>query len=108
MSTQTAAPDILEELLEETSQEQAHEPPFRIVIHNDEVTPYDFVILILQTIFHLAPVAAELVTFAAHTTGHALVAVLPKPEAQRRVGKAHFAAQLEGYPLTFTLEPDDN
>ncbi|MCA9936997.1 MAG: ATP-dependent Clp protease adaptor ClpS [Anaerolineales bacterium] len=81
---------------------------WKVVIHNDDVTPYDFVIMILQTIFQLSPVAAELVTYIAHSMGLALVAVLPQKEAQRRVGKAHFAAQLEGYPLTFSLESDDN
>ena len=29
-----------------------------------------------------------------------------KSEAEKRVGRAHFAASLEGYPLTFTIEPE--
>jgi len=41
----------------------------------------------------------------AHLNGQALVAMLPLSEAKLRVGKAHFAAQLEGYPLLFTIEP---
>jgi ATP-dependent Clp protease adapter protein ClpS len=42
----------------------------------------------------------------AHTSGIAYVATLPLKEAQKRVGKAHFAASLEGYPLMFTIEPE--
>lgn len=92
---------------EEIEQEPAEEPPYRVLVHNDEVTPYSFVIAILIRIFELTPMIAEHVTFTAHTNGLALVVILPKTEAERRVGKAHFAARLEGFPLTFTVEPED-
>jgi ATP-dependent Clp protease adaptor protein ClpS len=45
-------------------------------------------------------------TWTAHNKGAALVRVLPLKEAEKRVGQAHFAAGLEGYPLTFTIEPE--
>jgi ATP-dependent Clp protease adaptor protein ClpS len=83
------------------------EPNCRVFIHNDDVTPYEFVIMILQRIFQLAPLEADNVTFIAHTSGLAYVATLPCPEANKRVGKAHFAASLDGYPLMFTVEPED-
>jgi ATP-dependent Clp protease adaptor protein ClpS len=86
--------------------EEELEPNCRVYIHNDEVTPYDFVVLILQRVFELKSTEAEQVTFTAHTSGIAYVTTLPCQEAQRRVGAAHFAASLEGYPLTFTIEPE--
>jgi ATP-dependent Clp protease adaptor protein ClpS len=91
---------------EETDRIEELEPLWKIFIHNDDVTPYDFVITILQQIFELDGVAAELITFTAHSAGIAYVTTLPKTEAQRRVGKAQFAASLEGYPLAFTIEPE--
>jgi ATP-dependent Clp protease adaptor protein ClpS len=97
-------PEIEKE--EEIEQEPAEEPPYKVLIHNDDVTPYDFVVAILIRVFALTPVIAEHITYLAHTNGMALVAVLPKSEAERRVGKAHFAARLEGFPLTFSLEPE--
>ena len=77
----------------------------KVLIHNDDVTPMDFVVIILQRIFQLSPLEAEHVMVTAHLNGLALVATLPFSEAKKRVGKAHFAAQLEGYPLLFTIEP---
>lgn len=94
------------DIKEAIEQEEALEPLYRIIIHNDNVTPYDFVILILQKIFRLNPLTAEHVTFIAHSTGQAHVTTLPLSEAQKKVGKAHFAASLEGYPLMFTIEPE--
>ena len=91
---------------EQTVAEEALEPPYRVLIHNDDVTPYDFVIVVLTRFFNLDTETAEQITWTAHTQGTALVAVYPLPEARRRVGQAHFAASLEGYPLTFTIEPE--
>ncbi|UCC52056.1 MAG: ATP-dependent Clp protease adaptor ClpS [Anaerolineaceae bacterium] len=91
----------------DTPLEEALEPNCRVFIHNDDVTPFDFVIIILQRIFQLKSLEAEHVAFVAHTSGLAYVATLPCPEAHKRVGKAHFAASLEGYPLMFTVEPED-
>ncbi|MCA9936446.1 MAG: ATP-dependent Clp protease adaptor ClpS [Anaerolineales bacterium] len=83
---------------------EALEPQAKVFIHNDDVTPYEFVIVILQKIFGLTSLEAEHVTFIAHTAGIAYVATFPKAEAQKRVGKAQFAANLEGFPLSFTIE----
>ena len=84
----------------------ALEPGAKIFIHNDDVTPYDFVVVILQRFFGLNQPEAEQVTYIAHISGIAYVVTLPKSEAEKRVGQAHFAAGLEGYPLTFTIEPE--
>jgi ATP-dependent Clp protease adaptor protein ClpS len=91
----------------DTHLEEALEPNCRVFIHNDDVTPFDFVIIILQRVFQLKSLEAEHVAFVAHTSGIAYVATLPCPEAHRRVGKAHFAASLEGFPLMFTVETED-
>ena len=81
-------------------------PLYRVIIHNDDVTPMDFVIDILITIFDLPAANAAYVMYTAHLNGNAYVQTLPKPEAQRRINKAHFSARLIGYPLQFTMEPE--
>jgi ATP-dependent Clp protease adaptor protein ClpS len=91
---------------QKTESREELERLYRVIIHNNDVTPYDFVIVILVRFFQLDAPAAELVTWTAHTTGSAQVSILPLAEARRRVGKAQFAANLEGYPLHFTIEPD--
>jgi len=85
---------------------EAIEPRAKVFVHNDDVTPFDFVIIALQRFFDLTLMVAEQVTYIAHVSGLAYVATLPKSEAEKRVGRAHFAASLEGYPLTFTIEPE--
>lgn len=88
-----------------THTQTTHEPPYLILVHNDDVTPYDFVIAVLRRIFRLSPELAEHITWEAHTKGVAPVVTRPRTEAQRLVDEAHAAARANGYPLTFTLEP---
>ncbi len=107
MAEMLMQPDIERDIERDQESEEKEEDKWKVIIHNDDVTPFDFVIAILIRIFKLTPVIAEYITYSAHTNGIALVAVLPKTEAERKVGKAHFAARLEGYPLTFTIEPED-
>lgn len=76
----------------------------RVIVHNDDVTPYDFVILILRQVFGLSPGEAERVTLRAHVTGLAYVMTLPIEEAKHRVGRAHGIARQAGFPLAFTIE----
>jgi ATP-dependent Clp protease adaptor protein ClpS len=92
------------EITEETETEL--EPLYRVIIHNDDVTPMDFVVHVLTSIFFLLQPDAMEVMLTAHFKGAAYVQTLPKVEAQKRINKAHFAAGLEGYPLHFSMEPE--
>ena len=80
------------------------EPLYRVLIHNDDVTPMNFVTHILVTIFFLDYPGAVEIMLSAHTQGIAAVQILPKAEAEKRINKAHFAAGVEGYPLHFSME----
>ena len=93
-------------ILGEHEEETELEPLYRVIIHNDDVTPMDFVIRALTNFFYLSnPKAAEIM-LTAHFSGMAYVQSLPTSEAEKRINKAHFAAGLEGYPLHFSMEPE--
>ena len=99
-------PEIESKPIEDTDSIEKLGRRAKVLVHNDDITPYDFVIIVLVRFFKLPTPDAELITWTAHTSGVAQVAILPIVEAQKRVGQAHFAASLEGYPLTFSIEPD--
>ena len=82
------------------------ERPYRVIIQNDDVTPMDFVVLVLLTIFELEIERAMSVMLDAHNNGRALVRTLPLEDAQQRVYSAQSLAREAGYPLSFYLEPD--
>ena len=103
MKLQTA-PEI--QIIDETEEETELEPLYRILIHNDHVTPMDFVVEILKTVFYLPNERALDIMMTAHISGIAYVQTVAKSEAEKRINKAHFAAGLEGYPLHFSMEPE--
>ena len=80
--------------------------PYRVIIHNDHVTTFDFVIAVLVTIFELPANRAIEVTYEAHNKGNAYVATLPLEEAKSKVYKAQYIARENGFPLSFTIEPE--
>jgi ATP-dependent Clp protease adaptor protein ClpS len=94
------------EIIEEQEEETELEPLYRVLVHNDNVTPMDFVVHVLKTIFYQSNPKAFEIMLIAHITGLAYVQTLPKSEAEKRINKAHFAAGLEGYPLHFSMEPE--
>ncbi|NTW02201.1 MAG: ATP-dependent Clp protease adaptor ClpS [Oscillochloris sp.] len=82
------------------------EKPYRVIIENDDVTPMDFVVMVLRLFFGLSLPDAMNVMLTAHNEGRALVTTMAFEEAQERIYSAHTIAREEGYPLTFYLEPD--
>jgi len=98
----TITPEI--EIIEEAETEL--EPLFRVIIHNDNVTPMEFVVHVLKNHFYLSNDKAAEIMFTAHVYGTAYVQTLAKSEAEKRINKAHAAANIAGYPLQFSMEPE--
>ena len=94
------------EVRPETKERTQLAPRWRVIIHNDDVTPMDFVVLVLLGVFRLERSRATRVMLEAHEKGVAHVATLALEEAEVRVEKAHGMARVKRYPLTFTYEPD--
>lgn len=84
----------------------AFEPPYLVLIHNDDVTPYEYVLQILARVFLLSEEIAEHVAWTAHNDGQAVVIIRPRAEARRLLTLAQSRARLDGYPLAFTMEPE--
>lgn len=86
--------------------EESFEPRYLVLLHNDDVTPYEYVLRILGHIFLLSEEIAEHVAWTAHSEGVAIVVVRPQAEARRLIRVAQSHAALDGYPLQFTMEPE--
>ena len=80
------------------------ERPYNVYVHNDDVTPMEFVVHILMTVFDVPMLNAQQIMYTAHLNGKAYVQTLPSGEARRRIGKARFAARLRKFPLEFSME----
>ena len=87
--------------------EEDLEKPYRVIILNDDVTTFEFVIASLIIVFEVDDIRAEAIAWETHTIGEAYVVTLPYKEAKEKVVRVKTAAREEGYPLDFVIEPEE-
>jgi len=106
----TVGPDTVEDVATETAvrdeTRRLLEPQYLIFIHNDDVTPFEYVVGLLCRVFLLSEELAEHVAVTAHNEGRAVVMVRPREEAKRLISVAQGRARMDGYPLAFSMEPE--
>ena len=94
------------EVLERTRQETKKPELYRVLLINDDYTTMDFVIEVLETIFHKPPAEAYRIMMAVHTQGKGLCGVYPHEVAETKVSSVIDLAQANGFPLLATMEPE--
>lgn len=80
------------------------ETPVRVMLLNDDDTPADYVVRVLQEGFGLGGLKATWVMLKAHVGGRSLVGVYPRAEAEAKVQAAMQRARADGWPLQLSVE----
>ncbi len=80
---------------------------YRVLLHNDDYTPMEFVVAILRIVFHKSESDAQAIMLLAHTTGYAVAGVFTFEIAEEKVGRVMELADEAQFPLLSTLEPDE-
>lgn len=79
---------------------------FIVVFHNDDMTPMDFVMQVLEAIFHHSQEKASELTMKVHSEGRATVGVYSLEVAEQKAGETVTIARNNGFPLAVTVEPE--
>ncbi len=82
-------------------------PLYRVLIHNDDITPMDFVVRVLGEIFHLTWARSMEVMLEAHSKDVAHVLTEPLERAEFHVDQARSLSRARHFPLTFSVERED-
>ena len=92
---------------EEELLEQALEPPpmFRVVLLNDDFTPMDFVILVLERVFRMPHERAVQVMLDVHQKGRGVCGVYSREVAETKVALVVEWARESDHPLLCIAEP---
>lgn len=77
---------------------------YKVILHNDDYTPMDFVTDILERVFNKSHADATEIMLAIHYKGHAVCGVFPYEIAETKVAQVTEAAREQEYPLQCTLE----
>jgi ATP-dependent Clp protease adaptor protein ClpS len=94
------------EVLERTRHETKKPDLYKVLLVNDDYTTMDFVIEILETVFHKQPAEAYRIMMAVHTQGRGLCGVYPFEVAETKVATVIDRARENGFPLLAALEPE--
>ena len=95
-----------DEVLERTRQETKKPELYKVLLLNDDYTTMDFVVEILETVFHKAPAEAYRIMMAVHTQGRGLCGVYPHEVAETKVATVIDLARGSGFPLMAAMEPE--
>ena len=79
----------------------------KVILVNDDFTPREFVVTVLQAEFRLGDSKARQVMMTAHQRGACVIAVFTKEVAETKATNATDAARKKGYPLLLTTEPEE-
>ncbi len=79
-------------------------PLFKVVMLNDDYTPMDFVVQVLQSFFSLAHTRAVQVMLEVHTKGKAIAGVYAAEIAESRMLQVNNHSRKHQHPLLCVLE----
>ena len=96
------------DLAVQTAPPQLKRPPlYAVVLLNDDYTPMEFVIEILQQYFAMNLDQATQVMLTVHYEGKGVAGVYPRDIAETKANQVNNYARSQGHPLLCQIEPKD-
>ena len=80
---------------------------YKVVIHNDDFTTMEFVVMILKQIFFYSDDKAETLMLQVHNEGKSTVGIYTYDIAHSKVRKATTMARVKDFPLRLTVEEEE-
>ena len=80
---------------------------YRVLLHNDDYTTMEFVIWVLQEVFHKTESQATHLMLTIHHKGQGVAGVYTRDLAETKVAQVTDFAREQGMPLLTTTEPDE-
>jgi ATP-dependent Clp protease adaptor protein ClpS len=101
-------PDTQGSTLTDTRSEPTLARPrmWRVLLHNDDYTTQDFVVWILETIFHKDRTEAFAIMMNVHRSGLGLAGVYTHDVAETKTRAVRDLAEEHEFPLLVTMEPE--
>ena len=82
-------------------------PMFKVLLMNDDYTPMEFVVHVLQQFFGMNREKATQIMLAVHTMGSAVCGIFPRDVAETKSEQVNHYAQENNHPLMSKVEMTD-
>ncbi|SRR6266545_7115220 len=81
---------------------------YKVLLHNDDYTTMEFVVMVLQGIFGHSETSATAIMLHIHNHGVGIGGIYPFAVAEAKVAETLATAEKAEYPLLCTMEPEDD
>jgi ATP-dependent Clp protease adaptor protein ClpS len=78
----------------------------KVVLHNDDFTPMEFVVEILESLFRRTSAEATRIMLSVHQSGIGIAGIYSGEIAEAKAVKTIRLSRESGYPLLCTTEPE--
>jgi ATP-dependent Clp protease adaptor protein ClpS len=82
-------------------------PRYKVLLHNDDFTTMEFVVMILKKHFNKTLDEANAIMLKVHHDGIGICGVYTREVAETKVEKVKNEAKQNGFPLLCTFEPNE-
>lgn len=79
---------------------------FKVILLNDDFTPMEFVVLVLQKFFDMSQELAVSIMLNVHTKGRGICGLYTREIAEMKVQDVMECARRHQHPLQCTMEPE--
>jgi ATP-dependent Clp protease adaptor protein ClpS len=79
-------------------------PQYQVMLLNDDYTPMDFVVVVLQNFFSMSLDQATQVMLHVHTRGRGICGVYTREVAETKVAQVNEFSRMNQHPLLCTME----
>ena len=91
---------------EQVDERVEHPRLWKVLLHNDDYTTQEFVVWVLESIFHLPQADAFAIMMHVHQAGVGVAGLFTRDVAETKVKATQQLAEQHEYPLLVTIEPD--
>ncbi len=93
------------ELMVQEAQPKLKEPSkYQVIMHNDDFTPMEFVVTVLELFFNMERALATKVMYEVHMAGKAICGVYSKDVAETKANQVMEYARNQEHPLLCSTE----
>jgi ATP-dependent Clp protease adaptor protein ClpS len=100
------ASNVIEETDTQNEEDIVEPPMYKVIMLNDHYTTMEFVVYVLETVFHKNLMEAIVIMLNIHNEGLGICGIYTAEVAETKIQQVHQLAREKEFPLKCTMEEE--